>query len=154
MSRHPKEKPHPEEDRSQPSPSDNEPGGSPRIPEGIVATPTEVTLIELTALCHQMHKRVMNLEKAYGYGVYAPAGTYKWSLGLERRLVESLEEHDWDWPSHSHDTPEFRMGQAHYEKIIYLAGLIPIGRLLILWTRHAKLKIPEVFVDDEVKSRV
>jgi hypothetical protein len=94
-----------------------------------------------------MHKRVLNLEKALGHGVYVPDNTLKWSRKLERRFCVTLREHDWDW--HRYKGERYLLGQAHYEKVIYLAGLIPIERMVILWTRHARLRIPEVFVDDE-----
>jgi hypothetical protein len=128
--------------------ADNERLGGAPASDSPVQSPIECQLVELTAHAHQMHKRLLNLEKAHGYGVYAPSSTMKYSRQLEKRFCEVLKEHDWDWPTHDPGTPEYRIGQAHYEKVIYLAGLIPIGRLLILWTRHAKLKIPEIFVDD------
>lgn len=104
-------------------------------------------LVELTAMVHQMHKRMLNLEKAHGYGVYAPSSTLKYSQQIEARFCEAMKEHDWDWPNHNPTAAKYRLGQAHYEKVIYLAGLIPIERMLVLWSRHARLKIPELFVD-------
>ncbi len=122
------------------------------VPEVPVTPPLEVVVVELTALCHQLRKRVLNLEKAHGYGVYAPSSTLKYSRKMERRFVAALKEHNWGWYTFDLTDPEYKTGQAHYEKVIYLAGLIPTERMLILWTRHAKLQIPEVFVDDDASD--
>jgi hypothetical protein len=126
-------------------------------PEGPgIPAPTEgvgpEVLTELLAVTHQLRQRVLNLERAMGHGMFSVDNTAEWNRKLESRFIYALEDHYWGW--HIDKGPRFHHGQKQYEYILYLASLLPVDRLLILWTRHAKIKMPEIFLADQDTNSV